>query len=947
MIVSDASIPGEGEHKLMEFIRNQRMQPGYDPNTSHCIFGLDADLIMLSMVTHELRFSVLREMVTQTYNTCKRCNKAGHMLRDCTAGLEYVPRVDGNGYSSTVVQQFQFLDIPTLKEYLEFDMKPLNADRMSFAWDIERACDDFVLICFLVGNDFLPHLPAMEIREGAIDVMMACYRDMLPTLGGYLAKDGNIEFSRLGKLMKRFAELEDDILLRRADDAARYLANQEKLNQEKNNSSNNNNNNNGGKSDSTGGLNLDIPGVAVTSADVEAEIKRLKEAKLRTVGAAELVEEQEKVNYGHAGWEDRYFRIKFGRPEGSQDKEFVREVAHSFVDGMVWVLQYYFQGCIDWAWFYPYHYPPTSACLANSVDWDTFVPRIAKRGSTQPFTPLQQLMAVLPSGSAWCLPKAYADLMTNPTSPLLKYYPLEFAQDAEGLVPQQLYKAVALLPFIDAEELIATLTALEDQLTPAERARNQFGKDRLFVRLGSDTKVEEEMLLCVEGQTAPRECAAPGRRTNLFGYFSFCPDWKKFSKSYPVPFQSNHLRTLEPNCGLCCFFDCGPMPPGGYEARVLPGAIRAANQLGLNDYRELRSSKGTHAVSAFFDHRNAGSRTRAFDPDMPTQGINPFSAPGNHHSRSSGMSWQQDQRREDWNRSGGGSGGGGDNERVSYDVVIKGFPPEESESRLLDALKAQCARENVRIPGDGFRLHRIQSGLMFLRGQTLEDQERNLRLVNGINGLTGERPKSSGRSRDNSNRDNSYPRRNNNNNNRGYDQQQQYHQPQQQQQQQQQQQHPYQQQQQQHYAQYSQYGQPQYHQQHQQMQFPPQYGVAPAAPQYFAGAPAPVAAFPYPYQTVSGGAGGGSWNPQNPPAYPQQGFKRVEPPAALVGREDLKRARPDNGPQFGQQQQHYIPQQQQMPLPQQQPNPVQLVAQLTQLQKLAALQAKLDALKKK
>ena len=58
VILSDASVPGEGEHKIMDHIRRTG---GEDER--HAVCGQDADLMFLSLALHAPRVYVLRERV--------------------------------------------------------------------------------------------------------------------------------------------------------------------------------------------------------------------------------------------------------------------------------------------------------------------------------------------------------------------------------------------------------------------------------------------------------------------------------------------------------------------------------------------------------------------------------------------------------------------------------------------------------------------------------------------------------------------------------------------------------------------------------------------------------------------------------------------------------------------------------------------------------------------
>lgn len=157
-----------------------------------------------------------------------------------------------------------------------------------------------------------------------------------------------------------------------------------------------------------------------------------------------------------------------------------------YVEGLCWVLLYYYQGCASWTWYYPYHFAPFASDFQDIADISISFTK------GQPFKPAEQLMGVLPAASRNLLPRAFQSLMVDEDSEILDFYPEDFEIDMNG--KKMLWQGVALLSFIDEERLLRAMEPLWEELDEVERVRNEMGSDVLFVS-------QENMLYDVLGES--------------------------------------------------------------------------------------------------------------------------------------------------------------------------------------------------------------------------------------------------------------------------------------------------------------------------------------------------------------------------------------------------------------------------------------------------------------
>jgi 5'-3' exonuclease len=368
VIFSDASVLGEGEHKIFHYLREFQKSPGYNPKSTHCIYGMDADLLLLTLLTHE-------EHVW--------------MFRDDRSGKEII---HVNKLRQEILSEFQSLQI-------------------SFRKDLKNMIDDFVVLCFLAGNDFLPAFHTLKIQKGAMNKLLHIYGLQMQHWDGYLTHDQQICFP---KLLNIFGELA--------------------LNER---------------------------------PKPPTSLKKKKRKRKPTLEEIQT----------------RYYASKFS-VEGKEAPAKIKKICQAYLEGLVWNLEYYCTKCPSWNWYYPYHHTPLASSILTFCKEEKFAIQFSL---SAPFSPLCQLLAVLPPESSNLLPSPFHTVMTSKDSPLNGFYPsyaelfqsLSLSDDPQNK-EQTRKHFLSNLPYVEEEKLQQAVKRILPELTKEEQERNEFRSDSLF-----------------------------------------------------------------------------------------------------------------------------------------------------------------------------------------------------------------------------------------------------------------------------------------------------------------------------------------------------------------------------------------------------------------------------------------------------------------------------------
>ena len=391
VIISGSDEPGEGEHKAINYIKKSASDKSDLAGGVDIIYGLDGDLIMLSLT----------------------CENPIFLMRESAA-------VNSDNSSG-----FKYVNIETLRKAVSLHL---------YNSPDKRYMHDYVAMCILIGNDFLPNITILKIKFNAIDILCDLYKIIYRKLGeNLILHDGEsgdsvytLNYNFLSMLIDELAKKEDVMMenITREYNMAQPHHNRDKNKQNK----------------------------------LDRFLTEIDAYPLRNKTLSHAINPVQNKN-----WRVDYYHNLFN----DHSPTMIKNVCTSFIQGLIWNVNYYFNydGVHD-IWFYEYLYAP---CLTDihkyltimgSNEFSMLYSRLDKLDENSVSSDLQ-LLFVLPPQSVDILPPNLQAFVKDTRLGISHLYPLQFRTST--YFKYQGWEALPILPTIKYRQLLFAYSTIKEK----------------------------------------------------------------------------------------------------------------------------------------------------------------------------------------------------------------------------------------------------------------------------------------------------------------------------------------------------------------------------------------------------------------------------------------------------------------------------------------------------
>jgi len=368
VIFSDSSICGEGEHKILHHLKlashlaidgNDAEKLLYGTKHNTIIYGLDGDLIFLSSILKIENIYLFRE------------------------ANEY-----GNLASIHEGKKFLFMDISVLSDSIIESFKKYNP---TIDKELKhRFIDDYVFLCMVLGNDFMPKNHWYSIYEGGADKIISCYFQIYNHRENFLVDSTSLQINTemlcdIWFLIKGTEQELISKLFEKRKKARIYIK----------------------------------PEMS----------ERERQQMLTDYYPLQHLYVEQAIEPNKPNWQSRYYKTCFNMENSPEN---ISMICQSYLKTLVFNFLYYFDECPSWDWYYPYAYSPTFNDVYDELlkHKNINITSSNKVFHFKPSVPIEQqtlLFTVIPVASRSLIIADASRKLLDPKCPMNIYFPKKYS----------------------------------------------------------------------------------------------------------------------------------------------------------------------------------------------------------------------------------------------------------------------------------------------------------------------------------------------------------------------------------------------------------------------------------------------------------------------------------------------------------------------------------------